>query len=117
LKELTNREKTAETIRLVLKFLFQQRILAWRQNVMGMPIRKDGMIVGYKGSGKTGLPDIMGIMPPNGRQLLIEVKTGKDKLRPEQEAFLEQSRKYGAIVLIIKDFEDFMEQWNGFRTS
>ena len=42
----------------------------------------------------------------------IEVKTGRDRLRAEQEGFHEQARKSGAYILVVKDFEDFLRQWN-----
>ena len=63
-------------------------------------------------SGKAGLPDIMGILQPRGRLLGIEVKTGKDRLRPEQIGFHANARAAGALILVVKDYDDFINQWN-----
>lgn len=56
-----------------------------------------------------------GLLPGSGElygvPLEIEVKTGPDRLRPEQIGFLATATKMGAVVLVIKDFEDFKLQW------
>lgn len=45
----------------------------------------------------------------------VEVKTGKDKLRPEQEGFIKQATTLGAIILIVKNYDDFIEQWTKLK--
>lgn len=65
----------------------------------------------YRTAPKVGVPDITGILPPSGRALYIEVKTGKDRMRPEQEGFKINCERMGALHLIVKDFEDFKRQW------
>lgn len=63
----------------------------------------------------------MGIIPPGllpghggvlGVPLCIEVKTGTDSLRPEQVGFLTNAARMGAITMVVKDFQDFLNQWN-----
>src|SRR6185436_6043614 len=103
--------QTNETTTLILDFLLHRKILAWRQNVLPIPITRQGQLVGYRPGSKAGLPDILAILPPSGRTLLIEVKTGKDQLRPVQIAFLEQSRSCGAMVLMVKDYDDLLAQF------
>lgn len=73
---------------------------------------------GLRPGSKSGVPDIIGISPAlwgdirhEGRFIGIEIKTGKDRLRPEQEGFHHTARKLGAIILVVKDYEDFITQW------
>jgi hypothetical protein len=62
--------------------------------------------------GKSGSPDIISILPTTGRFCGVEVKVGKDKLRPEQEGFIASTRKMGGEVLVVKTYEDFLIQFN-----
>lgn len=75
---------------------------------MGVPIPGTGR---FRPAPKTGLPDIVAIKPPGGQHVGIEVKTGRDRLRPEQVGTLENIRRMGGIALVVKDFEDFLNQW------
>jgi hypothetical protein len=99
---------TNETTNAILDFLFRARIFSFRQNISGIPVPGGG----FRPSGKRGQPDIVGILPPSGRFLGIEVKTGKDRLSPEQIGFHKNSRDAGALILVVHDFNDFLTQWN-----
>lgn len=112
--------KTNETTRSILDFLTAHGIFAWRSNVVGIPIHREGVITGFRSAGKTGVPDILAVLPfgdhdelhPAGRFLGVEVKTGKDRLRPEQEGFHRSAISCGGIIMVVKDFEDFLRQWH-----
>lgn len=119
-KQSTTVSRTNETTRLVRSFLFTIKILTWRQNVLPVPLVRKGIFTGFRPGSKSGLPDIMGIIPPGlftdtrkcgGIALFIEVKTGKDQLRIEQIGFIKQAREAGAVVMVVKDFDDFLKQW------
>ena len=60
----------------------------------------------------TGLPkgfsDLFGFRP-DGQIFFIEVKNETGKLRPEQEKFIEQMRKRGALAGVARNVEDAME--------
>ena len=58
-----------------------------------------------------GKSDIIG-MNPQGRFIAIEVKVGKDKLRDEQELFLENVVDHGGISVVVKTFDEFMIYFN-----
>lgn len=58
------------------------------------------------------MPDILAWLPPLARGLAIEIKTGRDKLRPEQISFLENFKKMGGLVIIATSFDDFKEQYD-----
>lgn len=100
--------KTNETTRRILDFLCRNGIFAWRHNVLPIPV----VGAGLRSGSKSGVPDIIGILPNTGRFLGIEVKTGKDKLRDTQRGFHLTASKLGALILVVKDYDDFLDQWN-----
>ena len=55
-----------------------------------------------------GFPDLFGFRP-DGRIFFIEVKNETGKLRPEQEKFIEQMRKRGALAGVARSVADAME--------
>lgn len=81
---------------------------------MPIPVCRNGAVVGFRSGGKSGIPDIVGMLRPHGRFFGVEIKTGRDKLRPEQIGFHSQARKLGAFILVVKDYEDFIDQWTCF---
>lgn len=107
---------TNETTRRILKFFFLYGVFAYRNSVGGGAASyttKTGDIHNrFVQFGKSGSPDIIAILPKSGRFLGVEVKTGRDRLRPEQIGFISNARRMGAEVLVVKDFNDFLSQWN-----
>lgn len=110
---------TNETTRRILNFLFSVGVFAWRENVLPIPLVGGR---GFRPGSKSGKPDIVGILPSlwgsslyKGRFLGVEVKTGRDRLRPEQEGFHFTARKLGAVILVVKDFNDFKQQWEQLK--
>ena len=75
---------------------------ATRVNSQGQwdPVRK----VMRKGTTVKGMTDIVGVL--NGVPLFIEVKVGKDKLRPEQEAVAEKIKKAGGKWILARSLDD-----------
>jgi len=57
--------------------------------------------------GTKGVPDILGIY--KGRFLGIEIKTASGKVRPEQEAFLENIRENGGIGFVARNLDDVID--------
>lgn len=102
---------TNKTTILILDYLLAHKILARRINVIGVPIQRDGHTTGYRPSTMVGMPDILGWLPPSGRGLAIEIKTGKDKLRPEQITFLANFERMGGLVIVTSSFEDFKQKY------
>lgn len=114
IKNPKKKSPTNETTRRILNFLLYQGVFAWRNNTVGVPLRRGGEIIGFRSAGKKGVSDILGVYSCMGRGLFlaIEVKTGKDRLSPEQEGFLATVNKLGGVGLVVKNYEDFLEQWN-----
>jgi hypothetical protein len=84
-------------------YLFTKGIFSWRQNTLPIPLPNGG----FRPTAKTGISDIIAILPPRGRFLGIEIKTGRDRLRPEQLGFKANVERMGGIYMEVKNFEDF----------
>ena len=109
--------KTNELTIRIIEHLYTLGIFAWRQNTLPVPMVREGVFSGFRPASKSGVPDICAILPPRGRYVGIEIKTGKDRLRPEQIGFHESVGKVGARVLVVKDWEDFLEKFNNISTE
>ncbi len=46
---------------------------------------------------------MIAVLPPHGRVVLIEVKTGSAKPRPDQRAFLDRWEAAGALGVLVYD--------------
>jgi hypothetical protein len=55
---------------------------------------------------KPGVSDVIAFLPPDGRGVAVEVKIGKDKLRPEQEKFRMSVERVGAAHIVVRDTVD-----------
>lgn len=108
---MTKKSPTNETNSFVLNFLFKCGVYSYRQNTVGVYDARKGS---YRSAPKTGLPDNVAILPPFGNHLGIEIKTGKDRLRPEQAGTIRNIERMGGTVLVVKDPQDFMVQWTKF---
>lgn len=64
----------------------------------------------YFKAGITGGHDIFAFLPPNGRFMGIEIKIGKDRLRPEQVGFHSNVARMGCLSLVVKSEEDYLNQ-------
>ena len=97
---------TNATTQQILRFLFEQGAFCWRQGASGIPMPGGG----FRPSGKVGVTDILGIF--KSLALAIEVKTGKDRLSPEQEGFLASFKASGGLSMVVHSYDDFLLQWN-----
>jgi len=60
------------------------------------------------GTNRKGLPDILATY--KGRSLFIEVKTGRDRMRPDQERIRQEQTSSGGLYFIAKNFTEF-KKW------
>lgn len=90
----------------IISVIYKSGGYAWRQSSTGIYDAQRG---GYRTAPKTGVSDVLGLL--NGRLVAVEVKVGKDRLRPEQIGFIENVRHYGGIAIIAKTPEQFNEEW------
>jgi hypothetical protein len=80
---------------------YQPRCLIFRINVIVARASR-----GTVRSAPNGCPDILGIV--EGRAVVIEVKAGRDTLRPAQIHFRDQWIKAGGAYILARDIENAM---------
>jgi hypothetical protein len=80
---------------------------AWRQNTAGVFDLARQL---YRPAPKRGVCDIIALY--RGRFVGIEVKTGKDRLRPEQKSFIASIERAGGSVIVASSYEQFIKEWN-----
>jgi hypothetical protein len=99
----------------IIAYLGHKKILAWKNNrVMYYdPIQK-GMRFG-KGVTQAGQPDILGVIPKEGRMLAIETKGKREAIRAKQETLLAKLDKAGALVIVARRLEDVIEYFGGVK--
>ncbi|GAB6395249.1 MAG: hypothetical protein MdMp024_1572 [Bacteroidales bacterium] len=59
-------------------------------------------------SARKGMADITAVV--NGRHVSIEVKTGRDRPRPEQMRAKQEIEAAGGIYIFVRSFDDFLEK-------
>lgn len=85
---------------------------AERVNRMGFKRKnKYGKEIWVSGGGTNGTADISAVLP-GGRSARIEVKAGRDRIRPEQIRYAEKVTKAGALYFIARSFDEFL-MWYG----
>lgn len=87
----------------VLDWLKETGLLHWRQN--------SGTV--FMGNrcirlGDDGLPDIVVVVPPNGRMLGLEIKSANGRLRPKQSEFKERLIAVGGAYYVVRDLQSAM---------
>lgn len=106
---------TNETTVKILDFFLSAGIFARRHGVAAGQAEYTNKAGDTKGrfihGGISGGSDIFAFLPPNGRFLGVEIKTGHDYLKPNQIGFNRQIEMMGGRVLVVKDFEDFLFQF------
>ncbi len=117
---IVKQTETNATTQKILKFFLDQRIFAKRHGVAAGAAtytNKEGDTKQrYFRAGIIGGSDIFVWLPPNGRFLGVEVKTGKDKMRPEQVGFKRNIELMGGLYWEVKTFEDFKKQWEIYES-
>jgi len=79
---------------------------AGRVNTTGTYSQKLGRFI-HSGARK-GMADVTAVI--NGLHVSIEVKTGNDKLRPEQMKVRDEVKAAGGVYMVVTSFDNFMEQ-------
>lgn len=97
----------------IIQYLGHKQIIAWKNNrVMYFdPIQK-GMRFG-KGVTQAGQPDILGVIPKEGRMLAIETKGKREAIRAKQETLLAKLDKAGAVVIVARTLSDVTQYFGG----
>ncbi|MBH8569372.1 VRR-NUC domain-containing protein [Microvirga sp. STS02] len=82
---------------------------AWRQNNGAVydPTRE----VFRAGSATPGISDVLGYHRATGRFVAVEIKTGSDKLSPEQTSFLAEVRRAGGFACEGRDLDQIRKEF------
>ena len=97
----------AELVKAVLQLLHGYGFYAFPIKNAGTFRRsKDGREFYARGNLTPGVADVLGFRPPDGHGIAVEVKTGKDPVRPAQEAFAIAVQKCGVTYLVCRDTVD-----------
>jgi hypothetical protein len=95
--------KHSEVVRAVEQSLLALGVPAWKANtgaaVYQDPLRRRKRFTRY---GMRGCPDVLAIMPPDGRFLGVEVKMGRDPVRDDQRRFIDAVRRAGGEVIVYR---------------
>lgn len=73
-------------------------VMCWR-NPTGRTRTASGSVFGF---GLVGSGDILGVIPPNGRALAVEVKTGRGRQTPAQIRFQTAFSKRGGLYVVAR---------------
>ena len=57
------------------------------------------------------MPDILGYRRPDGVFIGVEVKAGRDQLRPEQKQFLNELKAAGGLAFVAHTFVSFIQSF------
>lgn len=87
----------------ILSYLKRKGIKAWSNKTQGTWDPR-----GFYRRNKTekGIADILGVLPPNGRFLAIEVKTRTGKVTVEQRTFLDIVADFGGLAFVARSLEE-----------
>ena len=103
------RDDTANGLtKCIVKWLEAHGYFSARINTQGNYSTKLKRFI-HSGS-KRGMADITSII--NGRHVSIEVKAGRDQLRPEQLKVKDEVENAGGIYFVARTFDNFLEQIN-----
>ncbi len=107
-KKLIIKQDTNKLTKEVIRLLGLEGITAWRNNNGGVYDAKFG---GYRqNSTIKGISDIIGYQRSTGRAVFVEIKTGTDKLSPEQRTFLCEAIDQGCIAFECRGIDDVIKQ-------
>jgi hypothetical protein len=98
-------------VRACLDLLALRRIPSWRANSGALVVPATATAKGrfVRFAGAKGLSDIIGLVPPSGRLLAVEVKRPGGRLTADQRGFLDAVAAAGGLALVITDARDLAE--------
>ena len=110
----TFRDDTANNLtKSVIAYIRLQGGFAARINSTGIFDNKLGK---YRRSGaRKGMSDIVATI--GGKSINIEIKIGRDKMRPEQLKVKQEVEAAGGIYIVASSFDNFLEQINKFENN
>lgn len=97
----------SKLVKACLGYLHLSSIPAWPSKTQGQFDPKFG---GFrKFVGMKGISDITGLLPPTGRGLFVEVKTGISKASKDQKAFRDRVEAAGGLYILARNLDDLAD--------
>jgi hypothetical protein len=98
--------KETDIQRTILEGLWYNRVLAWRNQQIPVPIRKGSQIIGLRKADPltVGMPDILALK--EGILYGIEVKTARGKQTKEQKEWAKKIEDNGGVYILARSWED-----------
>lgn len=95
--------RESDLLRDVRLALAAEGVIAWRNNV-GVSRHTDGSATRYGLC--VGSSDVIGVLPPSGRFIALELKVGRGKTTREQDMFLALVRQSGGFAAVVRSVDD-----------
>jgi hypothetical protein len=99
-------------VRACLQLLALRGVPCWRANT-GAVCYGEGPQRRFVRFGTPGVSDILGLLPPAGRMLVIEVKARDGRVRPSQRAFMDAVTAAGGVALVVRDVGELAQALDG----
>ena len=100
----------SKLVKACLELLGFHRIPAWSSKTTGQYDPTTGRWRKAKGvKARKGVADITGTMPPHGRSIYVECKTGTGSLSPAQRDFRDEVVGAGALYVLARNLDDLAE--------
>jgi hypothetical protein len=92
----------------ILRYLHARGIFAWKSGVGAFraTYKEKDRLVRF---GLRGQSDIVGLIPPSGRMLALEVKSGKAPTTPHQDLFLKLVTRSGGVAAVVHSVKETHE--------
>lgn len=97
------RNAASDLVSACLQLLALRAVFAWRSN--NVPVFDRQRQVYRSFNGLKGVSDILGVLA-DGRLLAVECKTGRGKLSPEQQAFLDAVNARGGLGVCVRSVQE-----------
>ena len=108
----------SKLIRACLELLGFHRIPAWSSKTTGQYDPTTGRWRKAKGvKARKGVADITGVIPPHGRALFVECKTGSGSLSPAQRDFRDEVVGAGALWVLARSLDDVQDTLDLLRAT
>jgi hypothetical protein len=96
-----------DLVRACLQLLALRKIPCWRQNT-GCATFAAGGRRRFVRFSTPGASDILGVLPPAGRMLAVEVKKPGGRLTASQRQFLDAVRAAGGCALVVRSVDELI---------
>lgn len=106
--------KTNDLTKAIILYLNYNGFRAWRNNSVGIYDPTKGIYRKNKGQ-LNGIGDVIGFRKSDGKHIEVEVKTGSDKLSPDQLIHINELKTGHCIQLVANTFDQFESEIKQYK--